>query len=162
MLRSWDAKTGEKLPKSTAGLRTTLLPETLRTLLELPSDPDALVFGRTATDPFTPSHIRKQAEQAWKGAGVGLHECRHAFSSFLDAAGVSPDRADRYMGHSRPGVASRYRHLLDGQLQEDNARLDSYLAGGGTVHDLTRAHAREATARQLRDNGLSHAAVLSG
>ena len=98
-------KRGRKLPKSTAGLRTTLLPNTLRTFLDLPTEPDALVFGRTATEPFTPSHVRKQADAAWTAVGVeavGLHECRHAFSSFLDAAGISPDRADRYMGKQPP------------------------------------------------------------
>jgi hypothetical protein len=36
------------------------------------------------------------------------------------------------------------------------------LSGGGIVLDLTRAHAREGAARQLRDNGLSHAAVSGG
>jgi len=53
---------------------------------------DDLVFGRSASEPFTPSHIRRQAEAAWKAYNaelaeqmrpaseqlrpIGLHECR--------------------------------------------------------------------------------------
>jgi integrase len=72
---------------------------------------------------------------------IGLHECRHSFSSYLDAAGISESRADRYMGHSNPSVAARYRHQLDGQLAEDAARLDEYLTGAiaGKVVALTGA-----------------------
>jgi integrase len=59
----------------------------------------------------------------------GLHEARHSFSTFMDHAGVSETRADRYMGHSARGVAGRYRHLLPGQIAEDAKRVDEYLAG---------------------------------
>jgi hypothetical protein len=60
---------------------------------------------------------------------VTPHECRHSYSSYLDAAGITETRADRYMGHSNPSVAARYRHQLPGQLAEDAARLDEYLSG---------------------------------
>ena len=72
---------------------------------------------------------------------IGLHECRHSYSSYLDAAGVSEARADRYMGHSNRSIAARYRHQLDGQLAEDAARLEEYLAGAaaGKVVRLARA-----------------------
>jgi integrase len=36
----------------------------------------------------------------------GLHEARHSFSTFMDHAGISETRADRYMGHSAPGVGA--------------------------------------------------------
>jgi integrase len=58
---------------------------------------------------------------------IRLHELRHAFSTFLDHAGVSETRADRYMGHSNASVQARYRHQLHGQLSEDAQRLDDYL-----------------------------------
>ena len=58
-----------------------------------------------------------------------LHEARYSFSTFLDAAGISETRADRYMGHSNGSVAGRYRHQLAGQLVDDAKRLDEYLVG---------------------------------
>ena len=58
----------------------------------------------------------------------------------MDHAGVSETRADRYMGHAAPGVAGRYRHLLPGQIAEDAARVDGYLAGSsaGKVVEMKR------------------------
>jgi integrase len=53
---------------------------------------------------------------------VTLHEARHAYSTFLDAAGVSPSRAGRYLGHSNGGVAERYRHELRTALADDAKR----------------------------------------
>ncbi len=86
-------------------------------------------FG-SETQPFDYDALNARARKAWADAGlerIGLHECRHSFSTFLDAAGVSETRADRYMGHSNPSVANRYRH--PSQYAEDAARLDSYLSG---------------------------------
>ena len=62
-------------------------------------------------------------------APVTLHEARHGHGSFLDAAGISEARCDRYMGHASNSVGDRYRHQLRGQLAEDAARLEAYLAG---------------------------------
>jgi len=91
---------------------------------------DELVFGRTPHAPFTPSFVQDKADDAWAELErVTLHECRHSYSTYLDAAGVSETRADRYMGHANPSVANRYRHQLEGQLAEDAARLDAYLSG---------------------------------
>jgi integrase len=130
--RSWDDKAGVIEPKSKAGRRHVPLPATLRTILDKHMERtgrsgDDLIFGRTATEPFTPSHIRRKADAAF-----GLHELRHSYSSYLDAAGISETRADRYMGHSNPSVQARYRHQLEGQLTEDAKRLDEYLTGAVT------------------------------
>lgn len=100
-----------------------------------------LVFGRTATAPFVDWTIAAHASEAWASAAVGaflrgesvslervtLHQCRHGFDSFLDAAGISEARADRYMGHAGTTVGDRYRHRLRGQLAEDAERLEEYL-----------------------------------
>lgn len=85
---------------------------------------------------FEPVSVAARTDEAWKGWGlerVTPHECRHSYSSFFDAAGVWPTRADRYMGHADRSTPGRYRHQLDGQLVEDAALLDAYLS-------LTGAH----------------------
>ena len=74
---------------------------------------------------FASRRLRFRAWAAWRDAGldrITLHECRHSFSTFLDAAGVSETRADIYMGHSNNSVSRRYRH--PSQYGEDAARLD--------------------------------------
>ena len=63
---------------------------------------------------------------------IGLHEAHPSYSSFLDAAGISETRADRYMGHSIRAVSGRYRHQLQGRLGEDAATIEAYLAGAAT------------------------------
>ena len=153
VLHGWDDVEGERETKSDAGVREVPLPATLSTILTAHVERsgrsgDDLLFGRTASEPFTPTHVRAKAREAWAAENarrtkeaeeqggkpelleaIGLHELRHSYSSYLDAAGVSETRADRYMGHSNPSVANRYRHQLEGQLAEDAARLDSYLTG---------------------------------
>lgn len=104
---------------------------------------DDLVFGRTASDPFTPSYIRKRAIKAWAEVKrpPTLRECRHSYSTWLDSAGISETRADRYMGRADGAVARRYRHQLEHQLQEDAERLEAWIWGAiaGKVVALPRA-----------------------
>jgi integrase len=82
--------------------------------------------------------------RVWWARAIGFHELRHSYSTWLDAAGVSEARADRYMGHSSGTVQSRYRHQLDAQLAEDATRLDEYLRGStaGKIATLPVAVAR--------------------
>ena len=92
--------------------------------------------------PFSPSYVRATADRAWNLTGISrvtLHECRHGYASFLDAAGGSEARADRYLGHAETTVSDRYRHRLRGQLATDATLLDDeYLVGSGkTVIFLT-------------------------
>lgn len=143
--RSWDQVTGEKEPKSKAGIRDVPLIEPLREILERRSTgrpKSAFVFG-TDDEPFSPNTLRDRVLGMWRAAAVGaflqgrdagidpigLHEARHSFSTWLDHAGISETRADRYMGHSNPSVQARYRHQLEGQLTEDASRLEDYLTG---------------------------------
>jgi integrase len=117
---------------------------------------DAFLFGRTNGAPFTDSHMRKRARTAWAWTcecghvasehddekcnecgcvefaalePIGFHEARHSYSSYLDAAGISETRADRYMGHSSSSMRARYTHQLEAQLAEDAQRLNEYLVG---------------------------------
>jgi integrase len=142
----WDDREGRQAPKSLASRRDVTLTDTLRAILAAHLEHtgrsgDDLVFGRTASLPFTPRHISTRADEALAVFSVGvflrgeraeldrmtLHEARHSFSTWLDAAGVSETRADRYMGHSDGSVAGRYRHPK--RLVEDAALLDAYLSG---------------------------------
>jgi integrase len=143
--RSWDPVTGEKPPKSKAGVREVPTVERLREILARRCEGrpgSAFVFGSDEA-PFTPNTIRRSAVRLWAAAAVGaflqgrdagldpigLHEARHSFSTWLDHAGISEARADRYMGHANPSVSARYRHQLEGQLTEDAGRLEAWLAG---------------------------------
>jgi class 3 adenylate cyclase len=106
-------------------------------------DPDDLLFGYGGDAPFDPRAVARKGQRAWTAANkeraeadlaplpaFTFHEARHSFSTWLDHAGVSPDRADRYMGHSTSStVPGRYRHLLPGQMAKDAEQLDAYLAG---------------------------------
>ena len=148
VVRSWDDKEGEIAPKSSAGTRRVLLPELLRAMLaehvaRTERRGDDFIFGASGRSPFSPSYVRATADRAWTLAGiprVTLHECRHGYASFLDAAGISEARADRYLGHAGTTVSDRYRHRLRGQLESDAALLDAYLSGrGGRVIRLHSA-----------------------
>jgi integrase len=159
--KGWDPIDGEILPKSEAGVRQVFLLDTLQPLLTpLVEDrpPDAFVFGGP-TSPFDARSTERKARRLWSAENgkrlkrteetgaeavlvewFGLHEARHSFSTFMDHAGISETRADRYMGHSALGVAGRYRHLLPGQISEDAKRVDEYLLGStaGKVVELKR------------------------
>ena len=78
---------------------------------------------------YRSSHRTAPAPATFGLDRVTLHQCRHGFDSFLDAAGISEARADRYMGHAQSSVGDRYRHRLRGQLAEDANRLEEYLQG---------------------------------
>jgi integrase len=143
--RSWDQVTGEKGPKSKAGERDVPIIGALRSILErrcAGRPRSAFVFGDDSM-PFSPNTLRDRAIRCWAAAAVGgflqgrdagtepigLHEARHSFSTWLDHAGISETRADRYMGHANPSVQARYRHQLDGQLADDATQLEEWLAG---------------------------------
>jgi integrase len=162
--RGWDDKEGPIAPKSIAGARTVFLLDVLRPHLEqLMEDraADELVFGGGSEEPFDARALTRKIERALAAIDKArtkeaeeaeeeppaplyrwrLHEARHSFSTWMDHAGISADRADRYMGHSSGGVAARYRHLLLAQREEDRAKLDAYVAGAasGKVRQLAAA-----------------------
>jgi integrase len=134
--RSWDAKEGVVTPKSRAARRSVPIAAVLREQLvqhTLRSGRrSGLVFGTSATQPFTPSNVRKRANAMWTGAGldpIGLHECRHTFASMMIAAGVNAKALSAYMGHSSVTITyDRYGHLMPGSESEAAELLDEYLA----------------------------------
>jgi integrase len=146
--RSWDDVEGPVAPKSEKGTRVVPIAGTLRLVLleqlaRTGRRGDDLVFGRSATEPFTPSSVRTRALGAWAATAVGaflrgesaglepigLHECRHTFVSLMHAAGRSLEEIGDYVGHSSTYMTDRYRHLLDGARVEAAAALDALLAG---------------------------------
>jgi integrase len=144
--RGWDDVEGEIDPKSLKGERRVPIPAILRRCLlahraRTGRRGTDLFFGRTAFDPFTPTHVRSQARKAWAVHAVGsflrgehgelepigLHECRHTYVSVMHAAGVPLERIGDYVGHSSSYMTDKYRHLIEGQRNDDAARFDEYL-----------------------------------
>ncbi len=122
---------GERKVPVAAALRLILLEHLARTGRR-GSD---FLFGRTASAPFTPSHVRKQALAAWTKAGmtpIGLHECRHTYVSLMHAAGLTLERIGDYVGHASTYMTDRYRHLLEGHEADAAARLDAFLGAASS------------------------------
>jgi integrase len=154
----WDAIEGEQDTKSSAGKRRVPILDPLATELAAHKrrtgrEGDALVFGRTATEPFNPETVRRNALAAWgwKEAAnpepggrpkmihvkvrvdalepITLHEARHTCASLLIAAGVNAKALSVIMGHSTIAMTfDTYGHLMPGGLDEARAATDAYLA----------------------------------
>jgi integrase len=157
--RSWDAKDGPIEPKSAKGRRKVPIAVVLRDYLvehrmraEV-TDPDALVFGRSAVSPFQPHGVTGRARTAWTAAQLDrivLHEARHTFASLMIAAGVNAKALSTYMGHANISITlDRYGHLMPGNEDEAAGLLDAYLERANTQArlaaidgpaDLTGAH----------------------
>ncbi len=135
--RAWDDYEGPLDPKSEAGKRTLPLLAILRDYLDEHKlkgvqDGSALVFGRSATQPFVCSTVRSHALEAWgELEPIGLHECRHTFASLLIDAGANPKAIQEFMGHSTIQMTfDRYGKLMPGRREEVRVRLDAYLSAG--------------------------------
>jgi integrase len=137
-------ETGE--PKSRAGRRGVPIVAALRDLLvehKLVASRDVgLVFGSSATQPFTPTAIRKRALTAWRRTGldpIGLHECRHTFASLLIAAGVNAKAITAYLGHASIRTTfDLYGHLMPGSEDEAVALVDASLERSDTARRLAQ------------------------
>jgi integrase len=134
--RSWDDVEGEIEPKSAAGKREIPICDHLRGYLEAHLERlgrDAgLVFGETAQQPYSYWKTTSRAYKTWKAAKlerITLHNGRHSFRSYLDYAGISEARCDRFLGHANHAVGRRYTHGFREQLAADAAKLDEYLSG---------------------------------
>jgi integrase len=138
--RGWDDKEGEIATKGRRRrnvpipslLREHLLAHLMRTGRR--GDPDALLFGSTAAEPFAPRNLTKRADAAWEAAElkrITLHECRHTFASYMIAAGVNAKALSTFMGHASITITlDRYGHLFPGAEDEAAGLLDAYLQRG--------------------------------
>jgi integrase len=144
-----DDREGPINPKTKAGTKKVGIPGKLRLLLlehkarcPWSGDPDGLVFGRTATDSFTPTRLGRAAKKAWAETNkelaknnllllvpIGLHECRHTYVSLMFEAGLSLEQIGDLVGHSSAHMTEQYRHLLDDgrHVVEAVAKQDVYL-----------------------------------
>lgn len=162
VVRGWDDSEGEQTTKSDAGVRDVPLAGLLRTILRahnLASGRvgDDLMFGRTATLPFTSSAVGERAMKAWgwkqarnpeRGkTGVGpamiwtkaredalepitLHEARHSAASYLIEAGLNDLELTKMIGHTDPRTTKMiYGHLFPDSGEKVAAKLDAYLGG---------------------------------
>jgi integrase len=148
VVTGWDDVEGEVDPKSEKGTREVPLILQARAYLHghlrrTGRSGRDLVFGRTASVPFSPTLMRERALRAWGLAALGAfltgeplpveiapicpHECRHTFVSLMAASGVPLERIGDYVGHSTTYMTDRYRHLLPGQRKADAAALDALL-----------------------------------
>ncbi|MEA2199443.1 MAG: hypothetical protein QOI89_39 [Solirubrobacteraceae bacterium] len=155
--RGWDPIEGEQSAKSAAANRRVpildvLAPRLAEHKLRTSGDGDGLVFGRTATESFVPSTLRRGALKAWGWQEVrnrepvgprlvltksredalepiGLHEARHTCASLMIAAGVNAKALSVIMGHSTIAMTfDTYGHLMPGGLDEAAAQANAYLA----------------------------------
>jgi integrase len=155
--RGWDAIEGEQDVKSAAGKRRVPILDPLVDALTAHQaltgrSGEALVFGRTATDPFNPETVRRNSLAAWgwrevpnpesEGpkvihvrerddalAPITLHEARHTCASLLIAAGVNAKALSVIMGHSTIAMTfDTYGHMMPGGLDEAAAAVNAYLA----------------------------------
>jgi integrase len=134
--RGWDQYEKAIEPKSEASKRTIPLLAVLRDhldehLLRTGREDDALVFGRSAADPFVPSTSDNRAQECWEASGfesITLHEARHTFASLLIDSGANAKAVQEFMGHSKIQTTfDTYGHLLPGSHDEVRARMDAYL-----------------------------------
>jgi integrase len=158
--RGWDAIEREQSVKSAAGNRRVPILEPLAGelaahKLRTEGSSDALVFGRTAAEPFNPETVRRNALVAWGWQEVPnneadgprtilakarddaqqpitLHEARHTCASLLIAAGVNAKALSVIMGHATIAMTfDVYGKLMPGGLDEAAAAANAYLAGDG-------------------------------
>jgi integrase len=137
---SWDPLEGSIAPKTRTSQRTTPIPSVLRDLLLDRRQrggehaEDARVFADQVGTPFHAASLYRRADCAWSKAGLGerlrLHQARHAYASFMIAAGVNAKALSVFRGHSSIKVTfDLYGHLMPGTEAEAEAAalLDRFL-----------------------------------
>lgn len=134
--RGWDDYEGEIEVKSKAGRRTIPLAGRVRKevaahLLRTGRTGDDLIFGRTPSDPFVPSTLRRTAVRAWRGAGLKPmtpHEARHCAISYFIACGYDWKQVSVWAGHGDVRQTwNRYGKLMPDGERDAAAQLDAFL-----------------------------------
>lgn len=134
--RSWDDKAGEVPPKSKASNRKVpvidLLADVLKTQKERTGRGGTdLVFGRSATVPFSKMGNYSRSRTAWKEVDdpPTLHDARHTFGTYMIFAGCNAKALSVVMGHEDITTTFNiYGHMMPGGEQEVGRLLGEYLA----------------------------------
>jgi integrase len=122
-------------PKTEAGRRVVTLPAVaLEALAEhldryaLPG-PDGLVFTNSAGTHIKRSHFSRWV---WRPAvhqlgldGLRFHDLRHTAATLAAAAGATTKELMERIGHTSPGVALRYQHVMADRQAAIAAALDT-------------------------------------
>jgi integrase len=153
--RGWDDKEGEQDPKSRASERRVPMAGVLRKMLAAHKlatgrGEGDLVFGRTASLPFTASTVGRRAMKAWgwkqvpnpeQGSPrmiwvkaredaltpIALHESRHSGASYAREAGLDDVELAAMVGHSDVRTTkSIYVHLFEDSGEKARGKLDAY------------------------------------
>ena len=126
--RSMDDKAGVVEPKTSAGRRAVGIEPRLHVELAALTagargrDTDYVISGREASDPFTPTTLRKSAAAAFARENerraadnrpplnpVGLHELRRSYVSMAARAGVPLETIKDLVGHTTTSMTDSYR-----------------------------------------------------
>ncbi len=160
----WDDVQGQQGVKSDASERDVPLTAVLRPFLiahklATGRGGDDLVFGRTATLPFTSSTVGERARRAWGWKKVRnpqldkdptakpkeiwvkdredalepivLHESRHSAASYAYEAGLGDVELAAFVGHSDVRTTKNiYVHLFKDSRKKAAAKLDAYHLDG--------------------------------
>ena len=135
VVAGWDAIEGEQ-PTKGRERRTVPIIGELRTILAAHRLRTGrrgrdLLFGETATSPFNPKRLQKDADAAWKAAKLERicpHECRHTFASIAIAAGVNIGTVSAALGHASVTITwDRYHHLMPGTMDQAGDLIQKYI-----------------------------------
>jgi integrase len=137
--RTWDDEEGEQDDgkSENAAREVWMVPELRRELiahkLRAGRGGDDLIFGRSASEPFIPSSVRRRARAAWKRdtlAPITLHEARHTWVSICVGAGINPHTVMVTAGHGSYDMTMRqYGKVMPGALEEASGRFSQYMTG---------------------------------
>lgn len=135
VVAGWDAIEGEQ-PTKGRERRTVPIIGELRTILRAHRMRSGrrgtdLLFGATATSPFSPEGLQRRADAAWKAAGlerITPHRCRHTFASIAIAAGVNIGTVSAALGHASVTITwDRYHHLMPGTMDQAAGLIQTYI-----------------------------------
>jgi integrase len=159
--RSWDPVKGPIDVKSGAGRRAVPMAFVVRRELmahkqRTNRDGPALVFGRTATEPFYASTIQARANRAWTAAGlepITPHEARHCAISYFIAAGLDWKQISTWAGHGDVRQTwNRYGHLVPGGEDQARERLDAFLTPNRPTPTVAQTVAHDPQNDETPDN----------
>lgn len=134
---TWDRTTRQRVPPKAGVPRTVPIPRELHPLLahhlvRTGRRHTDLVFGTTPNRPFSDRALHERAHKVWAQHGLPaarVHDMRHAYGSWLIAAGANIKTVQQLLGHrSIQTTLDVYGHLLAGAERDAVDRLERWAA----------------------------------